>query len=406
METRRILSLQPYYGESHRQFIDGWVAHSQHDWHLLTLPGRHWKWRMRHAAVEFTQQMKRLTDAGESFDAIVTTDMMNAAELKGLLVTACPQYCRLPLVVYFHENQFAYPSQFGPDSPEHQRDQHFGFTNFLSALAADQVWFNSAYNQQSMLYHLENSSRRWPDYSPKAQVNQLLEKFSVEAPGIEQPPIDITDFHNQRSQRRKSGSPLRIVWAARWEHDKNPRLLLESLRQLKHQTDHFEISVIGQRFRKAPSAFEEIKTEFANHIRHWGFVPSREGYWAVLAESDVFVSTASHEFFGIAAAEAIAVGLHPLFPNDLAYPEMVQRLLTSAATNSPDRTLVETDFLYDVGDDSATELANHLALLASGQTTYPHAVSGATQATFLKQLAWTTRARFMDQRLADLVCGF
>ena len=403
METRRILSLQPYYGESHRQFIDGWIAHSQHDWDLLTLPGRHWKWRMRHAAVEFTQQMKRLADAGESFDAIVTTDMMNAAELKGLMVAACPEYCRLPLVVYFHENQFAYPSQFGPDSPEHQRDQHFGFTNFLSALAADQVWFNSAYNQQSMLYHLENSSRRWPDYSPKAQVNQLLDKFSVEAPGIEQPAIDVADFQKQRSQRRESASRLRIVWAARWEHDKNPQLLLDSLRQLKKQTDHFEISVIGQQFRKAPSAFEAIKSEFEDHIRHWGFVPSREGYWRVLAESDVFVSTASHEFFGIAAAEAIAVGLHPLFPNDLAYPEMVQRLLACAETSSPELSRVESDFLYEVGDDSATELANRLASLTCEQTKVPHAVSVATQATFLKQLAWTTRASLMDQRLDDLV---
>ena len=101
MPARRILSLQPYYGESHRQFIDGWVEHSQHHWHLLTLPGRHWKWRMRHAAVEFTEQIKQLAAAGESFDAIVATDMMNAAELKGLLATVCPEYCRLPLVVYF-----------------------------------------------------------------------------------------------------------------------------------------------------------------------------------------------------------------------------------------------------------------------------------------------------------------
>ena len=402
MEARRILSLQPYYGESHRQFIDGWVAHSQHAWRLLTLPGRHWKWRMRHAAVEFTQQMKRLADAGESFDAIVATDMMNAAELKGLLVAACPEYCRLPLVVYFHENQFAYPSQFGPDSREHQRDQHFGFTNFLSALAADQVWFNSTYNQQSMLYHLENSSRRWPDYSPKAQVNQLLEKFSVEAPGVEQPPVDVAEFHKQRSQRRESAERLRIVWAARWEHDKNPQLLLDSLRQLKSQTNHFEISVIGQRFRKAPSAFEQIKSEFSDHIRHWGFVPSREGYWAVLAESDVFVSTASHEFFGIAAAEAIAVGLHPLFPNDLAYPEMVQRLLSCAEISSSEPKLSESVFLYDVGDNSATDLASRLALLANRQADVPHAVSAATQVSFLEQLRWKTRAELMDQRLAEL----
>ncbi len=402
MNTRRILSLQPYYGESHRQFIDGWVEHSQHDWQLLTLPGRHWKWRMRHAAVEFTQQMKKLAAAGEAFDAIVTTDMMNAAELKGLLVAACPEYSRLPLVVYFHENQFAYPSQFGPDSNQHQRDQHFGFTNFLSALAADQVWFNSSYNQQSMLYHLENSSRRWPDYSPKAQVKQLLEKFSVEAPGIEQPPIDVADFHQQRSQRRQSAMPLRIVWAARWEHDKNPQLLLDSLRLLKAQTDHFEISVMGQRFRKAPSAFDQIEKEFADQIRHWGFVTSREGYWNVLAESDVFVSTASHEFFGIAAAEAIAVGLHPLFPNDLAYPEMVQRLLDNAAAVSTDLNIDESYFLYDIGDGGAAALAEHMVRLANRPAEVPYAVSTATQTAFLKQLSWPTRAKTMDQRLADL----
>ena len=207
MPALRILSLQPYYGESHRQFIDGWVANSRHEWHLLTLPGRHWKWRMRHAAIEFTEQMKALAEAGESFDAIVATDMMNVAELKGLLLTACPEYCRLPLVVYFHENQFAYPSQFGSGSPEHQRDQHFGFTNFLSTLVADQVWFNSTYNQTSMLHHLENSGRRWPDYAPKVQVQRLHEKFSVEAPGIEQPPVDVAAFSKLRSQRRASRNP-------------------------------------------------------------------------------------------------------------------------------------------------------------------------------------------------------
>ena len=327
MPARRILSLQPYYGESHRQFIDGWVKHSQHDWHLLTLPGRHWKWRMRHAAIEFTEQMKALAAAGESFDAIVATDMMNIAELKGLLVAACPEYCRVPLVVYFHENQFAYPSQFGEGSPERQRDLHFGFTNFLSAIAADHVWFNSSYNQESMLHHLENSGRRWPDYPPKVQVRELRKKFSVESPGIEQPPIDVPAFCERRTQRKTEADRLRIVWAARWEHDKNPQLLLDSLRHLKAKTDQFEISVIGQSFRKHPPAFDELKLEFKAHIRHWGFVPDREKYWKVLAESDVFVSTASHEFFGIAAAEAIAVGLHPLFPNALAYPEMIQRLI-------------------------------------------------------------------------------
>jgi len=396
MPARRILSLQPYYGESHRQFIDGWVEHSQHHWHLLTLPGRHWKWRMRHAAVEFTEQMTALAASGEPFDAIVATDMMNVAELKGLLVAACPEYCRLPLVVYFHENQFAYPSQFGDGSPEHQRDQHFGFTNFLSSLAADQVWFNSTYNQESMLHHLENSGRRWPDYAPKAQVAGLCEKFSVEAPGIEEPPIDVSAFSKLRSQRRSSADPLRIIWAARWEHDKNPQLLLDSLRHLKTKTDHFQISVIGQKFRKHPVAFDELKAEFETHIRHWGFVPDRKKYWEVLGESDVFVSTASHEFFGIAAAEAISVGLHPLFPNALAYPEMIQRLLACTGSDPLETTLSETDFLYGVGDNSAVELGDRLAGLACRPAGVLPAVSAETQSAFLQQLVWSTRAKAMD----------
>ena len=401
MSAHRILSLQPYYGESHRQFIDGWVAHSQHHWHLLTLPGRHWKWRMRHAAIEFTKQMKALAAAGESFDAIVTTDMMNVAELKGLLVAACPEYCRLPLVVYFHENQFAYPSQFGIGSPEHQRDQHFGFTNFLSTLAADQVWFNSTYNQESMLHHLTNSGKRWPDYPP--QVEGLYEKFSVEAPGIEKPPIDVPAFCKLRVERQVSAERLRIVWAARWEHDKNPQLLLDSLRLLKAKTDQFEISVIGQSFRKHPPAFDELKAEFETHIRHWGFVPDRNKYWEVLAESDVFVSTASHEFFGIAAAEAIAVGLHPLFPNALAYPEMIQRLLASVSSDSIEPKLSDRDFLYETGDNIDIELADRLTTLASRPAGVAPAVSAETQSAFLQQLVWATRAKAMDERLVHLI---
>ena len=123
----------------------------------------------------------------------------------------------------------------------------------------------------------------------------------------------------------------------------------------------------------------------------------------MLAEADVFVSTASHEFFGIAAAEAIAVGLHPLFPNDLAYPEMIQRLLTNDDASLAESMLSKSNFLYAVGDNSATELANRLASLAKRQMNAPHAISATIQTAFLDQLVWTTRARLMDQRLADLI---
>lgn len=51
MPPMRVLALEPYYGGSHRAFVDGWASRSRHDWTVLTLPAHHWKWRMRGAAV-------------------------------------------------------------------------------------------------------------------------------------------------------------------------------------------------------------------------------------------------------------------------------------------------------------------------------------------------------------------
>ena len=74
-------------------------------------------------------------------------------------------------------------------------------------------------------------------------------------------------------------------------------------------------------------------------------------YRAVLAGADVVVSTADHEFFGISAVEAIAAGAYPLFPDRLAYPEILQE------AGQEGKRL----FLYD---GSPSELARRLADLA------------------------------------------
>ena len=53
----KILGLEGYYGGSHKAFIDGWMGVSGHDWTLLTLAGYKWKWRMRHGAVTFADDV-------------------------------------------------------------------------------------------------------------------------------------------------------------------------------------------------------------------------------------------------------------------------------------------------------------------------------------------------------------
>jgi glycosyltransferase involved in cell wall biosynthesis len=394
---KQILTLQPFYGASHKQFIDGWMANSVHDWTLLSLPARHWKWRMRHAAIWFVEQIAVLEASGKTFDAVVVTDMLNVAELKGLLRASSLAAAELPVMMYFHENQFAYPSRLEAGSKEQTRDEHFAFTNFVSALAADQIWFNSQFNADSMFACLDQQCKRWPDFAPQSAVDSLRDRVIVEHPGIENSAIVKSSAVFEKVVQRRhdlasAGLPIHIVWAARWEHDKNPAGLLTALRLLANQGIKFQISVLGEQFRRTPHAFSAIKSEFESSVVRWGYAETREDYWAALGAGDVFVSTAKHEFFGLAAAEAIAVGLRPVLPNRLAYPELVELLG------------VETSLLYEVGEDrEAKMLAQMLVDIERARTSgKAWQLPSASHLVFADQLAWPQRVRSMDRRLGML----
>jgi glycosyltransferase involved in cell wall biosynthesis len=372
-----VLSLQPFFGGSHQQFHEGWIKHSEHNWTTIQLPARHWKWRMRHAAIHFAEEVKQRTQAGQHWDIIVATDMMNVAELRGLT----PSLRDLPIVLYFHENQFAYPDRFA-----RERDQHFAFTNFVSAVAADQIWFNSALNRDSMFTGLKEQANHWPDFVPCKAVESLSTKAQVQHPGLEVPSFDWPEIEYVRAERIQNGNPLHLIWAARWEHDKNPADLLVALRRLREKGIPFRLSVIGEQFRNVPSEFDVIRREFDEQIQRWGFQSDRESYWQALCDADVFVSTASHEFFGLAAAEAISAGLFPLLPDRLAYPE----LLSSSSQRSG------ANYLYG---QSAEQLADALEVLHHNRDLLMSTDLGEC---FRGRFSWTIRVNEMDARLQSV----
>jgi glycosyltransferase involved in cell wall biosynthesis len=301
-----ILALNAYHGGSHRAFLDGWVAHSRHRFDLLTLPAYKWKWRMRHAAVTFADETTAQLRAGRSWDAIFCTDMLNLAEFLGL---CRPELRTLPTIVYFRENQLTYPNQNSSD-----RDLHFAFTNLTTALAATRVWFNSAFHRDEFLSAAETLIRRMPDHRPVDAVARIQSKADVHYPGIAESPI---------SPSTESG-PLRIVWVSRWEHDKDPATFFAALRELANRGHNFRLSVLGESFGEVPACFGAAKREFFARIDHWGYLESAEEYQLALAAADVVVSTADHEFFGIAVLEAVVAGCFPLVPNRLAYPEVLE----------------------------------------------------------------------------------
>ncbi len=260
---------------------------------------------MRHSAITFAEQVKQRLGAGENWDIIFCSDMLNLAEFRGL---APAELAGLPTVIYFHENQLTYPVRF-----ESERDYQFAMTNITSALAADQVWFNSGFHREDFLSAVEKFLVRMPDYQPRGPAEAIGPKSLVQPPGID----DI-----ERQQARRPG-PLRILWVGRWEHDKAPELFFEALKIIKQRGTDFRISVIGPRFRQVPEVFEQGRTYFAGHIDRWGFQQPRSEYEKALAEADVVVSTALHEFFGLSVVEAIAAGAYPLLPQRLAYPELL-----------------------------------------------------------------------------------
>lgn len=328
-----VLALEPYYGGSHKAFLDGWIHHSKHSWTVLSLPPFKWKWRMRHSAITFAQMLNEMHEENQFWDVLFFSDMLNFAEFKGLVDERIRQ---LPSIAYFHENQLSYPVRY-----ENERDYHFATTNLTTALCADHVWFNSRFHRDEFLESLNRFLRKMPDYQPLESIEIIRSKSSVFPQGVE--PVTISD-------NRPSG-PAVITWAARWEFDKDPDTFFEALRSVKKSGIDFRLNVIGEQFSNSPEVFRIAEQEFADHIDRWGYQESREEYLKTLSGTDIFVSTAQHEFFGVSVVEAIAAGAYPLLPLRLAYPEIIP---ADEADN-------KHEFFYD-GD--AESLGEKLKVLA------------------------------------------
>ena len=310
-----VLALQPFDSGSHAAFLAGWCRYSRHSFTSFTLPGRHYKWRMRHAALTFADQLASITGPGPS--ALWCTAMLDLATLRGL----SPRAASLPAMVYFHENQLAYPNRHNDP-----RDVHFGLTQMNTCLAAiasvggderaadlQPIAWNSAHNRDSFLEALDALLKKMPDHRP-TDVNKRIARASrVLYPGID--PVGVGDGI-------ASDSPPALLWVGRWEHDKRPELFFDALAELDRRGVGFRLNVVGEQFEDRPACFEQARQRFADRIDAWGYQPTRQDYEAVLRRSAVVVSTAAHEFFGLAVAEAVSAGCTPVLPDALAYPEV------------------------------------------------------------------------------------
>lgn len=326
LSSLNVWAIEPFCAGSHRHFVEGFARFSSHHVTTLTLPGRHWKWRMHGGAVSLAQQAQMLAQgepgSGIMPDVYLVSDML---DLPVFLALAGGRLASVPAVLYFHENQLTYVLP-----PETKRDLGYGMKNVTSALAARRVLFNSAYHREEFLGAVEQLLETVPDEVPRWVAEALWEKSAVLPVGCD---LRALDRHHDRgradacSGRWGDGAegPL-VVWNHRWEYDKAPEEMFAAMVALKEEGVRFRLAVAGPgRGTASLPVFAWARERLADRIVQWGKVPSRGEYASLLWAADVVVSTAIHEFFGVSVVEALYCGCRPVLPQRLSYPEIVPR---------------------------------------------------------------------------------
>jgi glycosyltransferase involved in cell wall biosynthesis len=315
-----VWALEPYYGGSHRQFLDGLSRHSSHAFTLLTLPGRHWKWRMHGGALSLAAQARDLSaQTGALPDVFFASDMLDLPVFLAALRGA-----GVPSLVYFHENQLTYPLP-----PGVERDLVYGFKNLASAIAADLVLFNSDYHRREFLAAVDDLLAAMPDPVPWWAAEQVAARSRVLPLGC-----DLRSLDHHRSWAAEeiaagrwgdpAAGPL-LLWNQRWEYDKAPGELFRALEVLKDKGVPFRLAIAGSGATTPSGEFRRARQALADRVVHWGRIRARSEYAALLWAADVVVSTAIHEFFGISVLEAMYCGCRPVLPARLSYPELIPK---------------------------------------------------------------------------------
>ena len=351
----QILVLEPYYGGSHRLFLEGLKRQLQFEFEVMTLPARKWKWRMRLAAPYYAEKLHEL---GRRFDRILCSTFVDVAAFRGL----APAWVRsVPLLTYFHENQFAYPVQV-----EDERDFHFALTNLTTALASDSLAFNSLYNLNSFLEGIEKLLKKSYDLKLANPGKIIRDKSKLLWPGI-----DFSVIDDEEEEPKRDGPPV-IVWNHRWEHDKNPESFFNTLFELDREGIDFRLVVLGKSFTTVPEIFKEAKNRLSHRLFHMGYAKSRRDYARWLKHGDIAVSTARHEFFGISMIEAVRAGCRPLVPERLSYPELFPEEFLYNEDSFTDRLKQEILRKKRLTPDLAGKLTDRFSWdrLASGYQTW------------------------------------
>ncbi|MFQ5709133.1 MAG: DUF3524 domain-containing protein [bacterium] len=315
-----ILILEPYFTGSHAAWAEGYAKHSRLQVEILSLSGNFWKWRIHGGAVTLARQFLA---SDLKPDLLLATDML---DLTTFLALTRKRTAAVPTAAYFHENQLCYPWSASDRDVKYERDKHYGFINYATALAADAVFFNSDYHMNSFLAELPRFLKDFPDHQELESAEAIKSKSCVLPLGL-----DLARFDPFRPETPKADSqiqnppsgPALILWNHRWEYDKNPQEFFQALFALAEKGVDFEVAVLGECFSQKPEEFDQARKKLGKRVVQFGYVDAFEEYARWLWRADILPVTSIQDFFGTSVVEAMYCQCFPLLPRRLAYPELI-----------------------------------------------------------------------------------
>jgi len=312
----RIALLEPFFTGSHKSWANEYERFSKHEVKLFSLSGHHWKWRMHGGAITLAD---KFLNSNLLPDLILASDML---DLTTFLSLTRQKTHSIPAVIYFHENQLSYPWSPTDKDIHHKRDNHYGFINYASALAASKVFFNSQYHLNSFFAELPNFLKGFPDNQGLTTVASLKAKSSVLPLGMDLKRLDALKPKEIPNYERAV-----LLWNHRWEYDKNPEQFFQALFELQERGIEFKLIVLGEKFSKYPKIFDEAKERLHDAILHWGYAEDEREYVKWLCRADILPVTSFQDFFGVSVIQAMYCDVFPLLPKRLAYPEHIPHKL-------------------------------------------------------------------------------
>lgn len=311
-----ILLLEPFFTGSHRAWARGFAKHSRHAFETLTLSGHHWKWRMHGGAVTLA---RKYMEGDYKPDLLLATDML---DLTTFLALTRERTAGIPTATYFHENQLTYPWSPKDRDQFDNRDRHYSFINYVSALVSDRVFFNSRYHHDSFLGELPGLLKQFPDNHEANSVEVIAKKSDVLPLGLDLRWFDEAREKHDATQHGPAGPP-RILWNHRWEYDKNPEEFFQALNIMADRELEFEVAVIGESPDVVPNTFNTALHTLGARIAQFGYVEDDIEYARWLWSADLLPVTSIQDFFGGSVMEAIYCNCFPILPRRLAYPELI-----------------------------------------------------------------------------------